>query len=109
MTRTASRNLMSRTPVVSNSRILATAPLPSRDSDAGPEARSRRAVFIVGDVRLYRESLARALSDEESLRVIGAGPPEEESLRQIAMARPQVILVDSANARRPDFVRRLSI
>jgi DNA-binding NarL/FixJ family response regulator len=63
-------------------------------------------IFLVGEVRFYREGLTRLLAEERSLQVVGSGPPDESSLRSIAHLRPRVVLIDSAIARHVVFVVR---
>lgn len=80
---------------------------PGRDaSAAGGGAGLAVTVFIIGDVWLYGEGLTRVLSNEGSLDVLGAGPPDESSLHRIAGLRPRVVLIDSGSARGAGFVRR---
>jgi len=61
-------------------------------------------VFLVGEVRFYREGLTRLLSEEPSMEVVGSGPPDECCLQTIAHVRPRVVLIDSAIARHVVFV-----
>lgn len=77
-------------------------PLPDR----GGERAIR--VFVVGEARVYCEGLAHLLSGRSSIQVVGAATPTSESMHQIAISDPDVVLVDSATARRGDVVRLIS-
>ena len=71
-------------------------------------AKSGVPVFVVAAVRLYREGVARLIRDDASLRLIGLGPPDDESLRKIAAGTPCVVLVDVGDVRSGTFARRLA-
>ena len=51
-------------------------------------------VFIVAEVRLYREGLAVVLGYREGIRVVGSGAPQNGVCAQIAAAGPDVVLFD---------------
>jgi DNA-binding NarL/FixJ family response regulator len=51
-------------------------------------------IFIVAEVRLYREGLADVLQREESFRVVGATPFGPETTEAIGRASPDVVLLD---------------
>jgi two-component system, NarL family, nitrate/nitrite response regulator NarL len=53
-------------------------------------------VLIVADIRLYQEGLARALGQEDRIRVVGAAASVSEALKRITDLRPEVVLVDAA-------------
>jgi DNA-binding NarL/FixJ family response regulator len=74
--------------------------------DPGGERAIR--VFVVGEVRVYCEGLAHLLSGRSSIQVVGAAAPTSESMHQIAISDPDVVLVDSVTARRGDVVRLIS-
>ena len=52
-------------------------------------------VFILADVRLYREGLARALAPYQGLEVVGMAPIDPHSLGSVAAASPDVVLVEA--------------
>jgi DNA-binding NarL/FixJ family response regulator len=64
-------------------------------------------LFIISEVRLYREGLALALSAHPSLEVVEARDPDDETVGTIAHARPAVVLVDAAVVQRAGFVSNL--
>lgn len=72
----------------------------------GPPKQTQSAtrLFIISEVRLYREGLALALSAHPSLDVVAARDPDEDALDMIAQARPAVVLVDAAVVQRAAFV-----
>jgi two-component system nitrate/nitrite response regulator NarL len=54
-------------------------------------------VFVVGGVRVYRESLARALEGHPELRVIGTASAHH-AVRAVGELRPDVVLLDTSTA-----------
>jgi two-component system nitrate/nitrite response regulator NarL len=78
------------------------APREARDSGVPPIR-----VFLVTDVRLYRELLAAALENEDRIELAGNTPGDVASLA-IAMSEPSVVLVDASSALGPARVRALS-
>ena len=52
-------------------------------------------VYVVSDVRLYREGLISSLARQSGLKVLGAGP-SSDVLGQITALRPEVLLLDLA-------------
>jgi two-component system nitrate/nitrite response regulator NarL len=64
-------------------------------------------VFVVADVRVYRELLADALAGEDGLEVDGSAPGDIAGLA-IGMAEPGVVLVDTASVPGPAGVRALA-
>lgn len=53
-------------------------------------------VLIVGDIRLYREGLERALGDVGQLDVVGTASCREEAAQRIVTLNPDVVLLDMA-------------
>jgi DNA-binding NarL/FixJ family response regulator len=51
-------------------------------------------VLIVDDHRMFAESLARLLGDEDGIEVIGVAGSSEEGLQLVDELRPSVVLVD---------------
>lgn len=51
-------------------------------------------VLIVTDIRLYREGLAQMLGRAECLEVVGAVARCEDALASIALAAPDIVLLD---------------
>ena len=64
-------------------------------------------VFVVAEVRLYREGLA-ALLGREGFDVVGTGVDAESSLAALVAAQPELILLDVAHANGVDSIRRLA-
>lgn len=52
-------------------------------------------VFVASDVRVYREAIARLISTEDSLKLVGAAATAESASRLCDGARPDVVLVDA--------------
>jgi len=52
-------------------------------------------VFVASDVRVYREAIARLISTEDSLKLVGAAATAESASRLRGGARPNVVLVDA--------------
>jgi DNA-binding NarL/FixJ family response regulator len=53
-------------------------------------------VFILADVRLYREGLARALDQQHGLSVVGTASVCDEALAQLATIPTDIVLLDVA-------------
>ena len=64
-------------------------------------------VFVVADVRVYRELLADALAREDGFEVEGSAPGDIAGMA-IGMAEPGVVLVDTASVPGPAGVRALA-
>jgi DNA-binding NarL/FixJ family response regulator len=64
-------------------------------------------VFVVADVRVYRELLAEALAREDGFEVDGSAPGDIAGMA-IGMAEPGVVLVDTASVPGPAGVRALA-
>jgi two-component system nitrate/nitrite response regulator NarL len=58
--------------------------------------RATISVFVVSDVRFYREGLCRVLASTDEIQVVGTAGATEDSLLRIAELRPDVVLVDTA-------------
>ena len=56
---------------------------------------SRSRIFIMSDVRLYREGVAMSLSRNETVDVVGIGAASD-SFAQMSQLRPDVVLLDSS-------------
>jgi two-component system nitrate/nitrite response regulator NarL len=70
-------------------------------------ARSPRSVFIVADVRLYREGLAGSLSTCSRLVVVGTSASREDTCQRVPQLRPEVVLVDVATRESLELIRDL--
>ena len=58
---------------------------------------SRVRVFVVADIRLYREGLAHALADDPCVEIVGAvSPMVPDCERQIQQAAPAILLVEGS-------------
>jgi DNA-binding NarL/FixJ family response regulator len=53
-------------------------------------------VLIVVDTRLYREGLARILTESPRIDVVGEAGTRDECVRKIRSQRPQIILLESS-------------
>jgi two-component system, NarL family, nitrate/nitrite response regulator NarL len=58
-------------------------------------ARRKVRVFVVSDVRLYRECLSRLIATEDALNLAGAARIAESPSRVRAGAHPDVVIVDA--------------
>lgn len=64
-------------------------------------------VFVLAEVRLFAEGLARLLADEPSIQVVGVCAPDEHAPWRTAAAAPQVMVLDRCAAGSPALVRCL--
>jgi two-component system nitrate/nitrite response regulator NarL len=64
-------------------------------------------VFVVADVRVYRELLADALAGEDGFEVDGSAPGDIAGMA-VGMAEPGIVLVDTASVSSPAGVRALA-
>jgi two-component system, NarL family, nitrate/nitrite response regulator NarL len=64
-------------------------------SDVGRNSPGAPRVYVVSDVRLYREGLISSLARQGGVEVVGAGS-SDDILSQISALRPEVLLVDIA-------------
>jgi DNA-binding NarL/FixJ family response regulator len=55
----------------------------------------RVTVFLLAQNRLLREALSKILSKKESLQVIGSSALTHDSLQEIAISSPDVLVIDS--------------
>ena len=60
--------------------------------------RATISVFVVSDVRFYREGLSRVLASTDQIEVTGTSSGTEDGLPRIAELRPDVVLLDTAMA-----------
>jgi len=64
-------------------------------------------VFVLGGVRLYREGVAAALTDDDRFRVVGAAADGAAALQQLGRSAPDVVLVEAGPADAPALVRAI--
>jgi two-component system, NarL family, nitrate/nitrite response regulator NarL len=55
-------------------------------------------VFVIADIRLYREGLARCLGAEPGIAVVGSAGDGEEAVERLVGADADVVLLDMAAA-----------
>ena len=69
----------------------------------------RVTVFLLAQNRLLREALSRILSKKDSLHVVGSCALTSDSLEDIALASPDVLVIDSfaTNMVQVEFVREV--
>jgi two-component system, NarL family, nitrate/nitrite response regulator NarL len=65
-------------------------------------------VFVASDVRVYREAIARLISTEDSLKLVGAAATAESASRLRDGARPDVVLVDAIQRADLKLAREIS-
>ena len=63
-------------------------------------------IYVVSDVRLYREGLVSGLGQQVELEVLGAGS-SRELLSQISTLQPEVLLLDIAARDSLEIPRRV--
>jgi two-component system, NarL family, nitrate/nitrite response regulator NarL len=73
----------------------------------GQERRQTVSLFIVCDVRVYRETLAATLSGCAGLCVRGASCLDHDTLLKIAAAAPELVVVDVACRQRMELFDQL--
>lgn len=61
-----------------------------------PVPRPTIRVFVVSDVRFYREGLGNVLASRDSIVVLGSAGGTDEGLRLVAELLPDVVLLDTA-------------
>jgi DNA-binding NarL/FixJ family response regulator len=66
-------------------------------------------IMIVTDVRLDREGLTQMLAGQTGLTVVGHTSPRDASLGEMALLKPDVVLIDSGLVIRTDICRRVTI
>jgi DNA-binding NarL/FixJ family response regulator len=74
----------------------------------GTAAANRARIFILSDVRLYREGLAWSLSQRPDVEMVGAAAPNAAALAQVASSAPTAVLLDFAMAEALEFPKELS-
>lgn len=70
--------------------------------------RSPITVFVVSDVRFYREGLGQVLASTSRIHLLGTAPGSDDNLRLIAELRPDVVLLDTAMAHGVWLARRVA-
>src|SRR5262249_6018681 len=65
-------------------------------------------VFILGDVRLYREGLAWSLSQRSEVEVVGAAAPNAGGLAEAISSAPTAVLLDFAMPEILNFSKTLN-
>ncbi|HEV7389301.1 MAG TPA: response regulator transcription factor [Gemmatimonadaceae bacterium] len=69
---------------------------------------SRIRVFLVADIRLYRDGIVQALTDNPDVEVVGAASPMlPDCEHHIQLAEPDVLLVEGSAIREDSLVTRL--
>jgi two-component system nitrate/nitrite response regulator NarL len=65
------------------------------------------AVLIIADILLYREGLARVLSESRRITVVGGAANAEEAIEDIDELQPGIVLLDVAATDGPSAVRSI--
>jgi two-component system nitrate/nitrite response regulator NarL len=55
-------------------------------------------VFVVADIRLYREGLAQILAKEQRFCIVGSAAHQDETLTRLAESQADIVLLDMAMA-----------
>jgi two-component system, NarL family, nitrate/nitrite response regulator NarL len=72
----------------------------------GPPVQMIR-VFVVADIRLYREGLAQLLARERRFSIVGSAARQDEDLARLCDARPEIVLLDMAMAGSMALIRKI--
>jgi two-component system nitrate/nitrite response regulator NarL len=78
------------------------------DQLIGTAPASRARIFILNDVRLYREGLAWSLSQRPEIEMVGAAAPSAGALAQAVSSAPAVVLLDFAMAQALNLPKELN-
>jgi DNA-binding NarL/FixJ family response regulator len=73
-----------------------------------PSSTVRARIFVITEVALYRESLARRLSDESGFAVVGTATSAAAALGEIRETSPHVVLIDLATPSELSHVRAIA-
>ena len=65
----------------------------------GPVMQGQVGMYLVADIRLFREALAGILRKKPDLCVLGAGPSTEGIVQEVMELNPQIWLIDSDRPR----------
>jgi DNA-binding NarL/FixJ family response regulator len=76
----------------------------SRQTDADNK---QHRIFVLSDVRLYRESLVATLAQHARFAVLGASPNLNETLLRVVELAPDVVLLDMATVGGLAFARSI--
>jgi two-component system, NarL family, nitrate/nitrite response regulator NarL len=87
----------------------AAAPPKPFATDAAGGARTKPAVFVLSDVRLYREGLSWSLIREGSLAVAGAAPPSPATFACLKALAPEAVILDITMAESLQLARSLRV
>ena len=91
------RKLLTRTPAPATRRVERQNIPTIRRTIYVPEtyaSRTRPRVYILTDIRLYREGLASSLLRYSEIEVIGSGTPNSHTVTEIASLSPSAVVLD---------------
>ncbi len=71
-------------------------------------ARGLPGIFILSDVRLYREGLALCLSRQPSVAVLGFAESNAQALAQVTARKPDIVVLDIAGPGSFEFAKSLN-
>jgi two-component system nitrate/nitrite response regulator NarL len=66
-------------------------------------------VFVLSDVRFYREGLAEVLAATQQIEVVGTGPATDEGVQIAAGLDPDVVLLDTGMANGVEIAQRVAV
>jgi two-component system, NarL family, nitrate/nitrite response regulator NarL len=75
--------------------------------ERGPGNREPVSVFIVSDVRIYREGIASNLAHCRDLTVLGTSAGTTDTIERVSSTRPDIIVIDVSATQSPALVRAL--
>jgi DNA-binding NarL/FixJ family response regulator len=83
--------------------------MPASAATLIPASSSKPSLFIVSDVRLYREGLALSLARHPGATVIGATDTSPAAVTQMIEHKPDVVILDVGGSGSFEFARSLSV
>jgi two-component system nitrate/nitrite response regulator NarL len=76
--------------------------------DMEPSPEPPISVFVISDVRFYRDGLARVLAATDQIALVGGAAATDEGLRLVVQLQPDVVLLDTATADGSWMAQRLA-
>lgn len=73
----------------------------------GSNHRRKCKVFLLSDVRLYRDGLRLGLAHQQSMDVLGEGDFSDAALTRVVAVRPDVVILDIGSGTSFDFAKSI--
>lgn len=77
------------------------------NSFSSAEGAKRPRLFLLCNVRLYREGLAYSLERRKAFEILGASGVSDQSVLQITMLRPDAVILDMSDSQGFEVAKRL--